>query len=155
MYLKIIIIIKSQLKKTVPKTINFGLSNLTKQKKKSRNTTKCHNIFSIFFIFSYGRSQFDIIILFFMSTAFSQKTCGEKLLLVLKLCIKKKKRQHKKIVCETVNFGSLNWTILKKKSKNITKYHNIFTIPSFLGFEQFFFFLRKCYIHNIFKTNSK
>ena len=36
-------------------------------------------------------------------------------------------------VCETVNFGSLNLTILKKKSKNTTKYHNIFTISLFLG----------------------
>ena len=38
-------------------------------------------------------------------------------------------------VCETVNFGSLNLTILKKKSKNTTKYHNIFTISSFLESE--------------------
>ena len=138
--------------------MNFGSPNLTKQKKKPRNTTKCHEIFAIFFISSCGRSQFDIIILFFMSRAFSQPVFGEKLLLALKLCIKKKekkKKQHKKIVCETVNFGSPNLTILKQKSKNITKYHNIFTIPSFLGFEQFFFFLRKCYIHNIFRTNSK
>ena len=36
-------------------------------------------------------------------------------------------------VCETVNFGSPNLIILKKKSKNTTKYHNIFTISSFLG----------------------
>ena len=35
---------KSQLKKIVPKTMNFGSPNLTKQKKKSRNTTKCHDI---------------------------------------------------------------------------------------------------------------
>ena len=55
--------------------------------------------------------------------------------LVLKLYIKNKqtKRQHKKIVCETVNFGSLNLTILKKKFKNTTKYYNMFTILSFLG----------------------
>ena len=137
------------MKKIVPKTMNFGLPNLTKQKKKSRkttkchikknprNTTKCHNIFAIFFIPSYGRSQFDIIILFFMSTVFSQQILGEKLLLVLKLYIKNKqtKRQHKKIVFETVNFGSPNLAILKKKSKNTTKYYNIFTIPSFLGSE--------------------
>ena len=65
----------------------------------------------------------------------SQQIFGEKLLMVLKLCIKKKKTkwQHKKIVCETMIFGSPNLTILKKKSKNTTKYHNIFTIPSFLG----------------------
>ena len=59
---------------------------------------------------------------------------GEKLLLVLKLYIKNKqtKRQHKKIMCETMNFVSPNLTILKKKSKNTRKYHNIFTISSFL-----------------------
>ena len=93
--------------------------------------------FHNYFIPSYGRSQFDIIILFFMSTVFSQQILGEKLLLVLKLCIKNKqtKRQHKKIVYEIVNFGSPNLTILKKKSKNTTKYHNIFTISSFLGSE--------------------
>ena len=38
-------------------------------------------------------------------------------------------------VCEIVNFDSPNLTILKKKSKNTTKYHNIFTISSFLGSE--------------------
>ena len=90
-----------------------------------------------FFISSCGRSQFDIIILFITSRVFSQQILDENLLLVLKLCIKKKKKQkkkqqqHKKIVCEIVNFGSPNLIILKKKSKNITKYHNIFTIPSF------------------------
>ena len=60
--------IKSPLKKIVPKTMNFGLPNLTKQKKKPRKATKCHtkknprnitkcyNIFAIFFISSCGRS---------------------------------------------------------------------------------------------------
>ena len=129
--------------------MNFGSLNLTKQKiklrnttkchtkKNPRNTTKCHNIFTIFFISSYGRSQFDILLFyFFTSTAFSQQILDEKLLLVLKLRIKKKaKIQQKKIVCETVNFGSPNLTILKKKSKSTTKYHNVFTIPSFLGSE--------------------
>ena len=39
-------------------------------------------------------------------------------------------------VCEIVNFDSPNLIILKKKkSKNTTKYHNIFTISSFLGSE--------------------
>ena len=63
--------------------------------------------------------------------------------LVLKLYIKNKqtKRQHKKIACETVNFGSLNLTILKKKFKNTTKYYNIFTIPSFLGSKEIYFIL--------------
>ena len=87
--------------------MNFGLPNLTKQKKKPRKTTKCHtkknyrntkkchNIFAIFIIPSYGRSQFDIIILFFMSTVFSQQILGEKLLLVLKLYIKNKQTNKK------------------------------------------------------------
>ena len=35
-------------------------------------------------------------------------------------------------MCETGHFGSSNLTILKKKSKNTRKYHNIFTISSFL-----------------------
>ena len=63
--------------------------------------------------------------------------------IVLKLYIKNKqtKRQHKKIVCETVNFGSLNLIILKKKFKNTTKYYNIFTIPSFLGSKEIYFIL--------------
>ena len=40
---------KNQQKKIVHETMNFYLPNLTKQKKKkkSRNTTKCHNIFTI------------------------------------------------------------------------------------------------------------
>ena len=141
---------------------SLGSRNTTKYhtQKKPRNTTKCNNIFAIFFISNCGRSQFDIIILFFTFTIFLQQIFGEKLLLVLKLCIKKTKktkRQHKKIVCEIVIFGSPNLTILKKKSKNTTKYHNIFTIHSFLGFELIFFYLiwEKCYIHNIFRTNSK
>ena len=109
------------------KYINFGLPNLTKKKKKPRNITKCHtkkklrntikcqNFFAIFFISNCGRSQFDI--LFFMSTTFSQQIFSEKLLPVLKLCIKKKqtKRQHKKIVRDTVNFGSPNLIIYTKK----------------------------------------
>ena len=90
--------------------MNCGLPNLTKQKKKPRkttkchtkknrrNTSKCHNIFAIFFfISSCGRSQFDIIILFITSTVFSQQILGEKLLLVLKLCIKKKKDNTRKL----------------------------------------------------------
>ena len=102
--------------------MNFGLPNLTKQKTKLRNTTKfhtkmkfrntikCHNIFAIFFIPNYVWSQFDI--LFFTSIAFSQQILCEKLLMAIKLCIKKKKkRQYKKIVRETVNFGSPNLTM--------------------------------------------
>ena len=119
------------MKKIMPKIMNFGLLNFTKQKKKPRNTTKCHtkkkfrnttkchNIFAIFFIFSCGRPQFDILLFyFFTSTTFSQYILGEKLLLVLKLRIKKKiqiKRQHKKIVHKIVNFSSPNLTIYTKK----------------------------------------
>ena len=69
--------IKSQLKKIMPKTMNFGLPNLLNKKKKLRNTTKCyiknkfrnitkcHNIFTIYFISSLGRPQFDILLLLF------------------------------------------------------------------------------------------
>ena len=53
----------------------------------------------------------------------------------------KTKIQQEIIVCETVNFGSLNLTILKKKFKNTTKYYNIFTIPSFLGSKEIYFIL--------------
>ena len=72
---------------------------------------------------------------------------------------------------EIMNFNSPNLIILKKKSKNTTKYHNIFTISSFsqyfhnifvfririLALDIYFlnFIWEKCYIHNIFKTNSK
>ena len=38
----------------------FWLNKLTKPKKKSKNTTKCHNIFTIPFIFIYGESWSDI-----------------------------------------------------------------------------------------------
>ena len=96
--------------------MNFGSPNLTKQikkprnttkchtKKNPRNTTKCHNIFTIFFISNYGRSQFDIIILIFTSIAFSQRIFGEKLLLVLKLCIKKKKKKTTQENCVKLRY---------------------------------------------------
>ena len=41
---------------------------------------------------------------------------------------------------EIMNFNSPNLIILKKKSKNTTKYHNIFTISSFLGSEYIYIF---------------
>ena len=44
-------------------------------------------------------------------------------------------------VCEIMNFGSLNLIILNKKSKNITKYHNIFTISSFLKSEYIYIYI--------------
>ena len=52
---------------------------------------------------------------------------------------------------EIVNFGLPNLIILKKKSKNTIKYHNIFIFRIWIDF----FFLEKYYIHNIFRTNSK
>ena len=41
-------------------------------------------------------------------------------------------------MCKIVNFGSSNLIILKNKFKNTIKYHNIFTISSFL---RYFFIL--------------
>ena len=38
---------KNQQKKILHKTVNFCSPNLTKPKKKSKNTTNCHNIFTI------------------------------------------------------------------------------------------------------------
>ena len=83
--------------------------------------------------------------LIFTSTTFSQQILGNKLLLVLKLCInkkKKKKKKNKKTIQENCAWN-VQWIlahpiwlyILKKKSNNITKYQNIFTILLFLGFE--------------------
>ena len=111
--------------------MNFGLPNLTKQKKKPRkktkchtkknprNSIKCHNIFAIFFIPSYGRSQFDIIILFFTSMVFSQQILGENLLLVLKLYILKKKNDltglNKKMTSKVCHFLSIQTHPNKEK----------------------------------------
>ena len=116
--------------------------NITQKESKEHNKMSQH-FRNLFYFQLWYVSIWYFIILFFTFTIFSQKILDEKLLLVLKLCIKKKqtKRQHKKIVCETVNFGSPNLTILKKKSKNTIKYHSIFTIPSFLGFELIFYFI--------------
>ena len=50
-------------------------------------------------------------------------------------------------VCEIVNFDSPNLIILKKKFKNTTKYHNIFTILLFLGSEYI-------YIYILFEINA-
>ena len=56
--------------------------------------------------------------LIFTSTIFLQQILGKKLLLVLKLCIKKKKQKdktRKMCVKRTMNFGSPNLTIYTKK----------------------------------------
>ena len=90
-------------------------------------------------------------------TIFSKSILGGKLLLVLNCAFKKQtKSQLKKIVSETVNFGSLNFTKPKKKPRNTIKYHNIFTI-SFISNcgrsrSDFFFFF---YVHNNFTKNLK
>ena len=42
---------KSQLKKIVPKTMNFGLPNLTKQKKRNLGTQQNVTTFSQYFLF--------------------------------------------------------------------------------------------------------
>ena len=96
--------------------MSFGLLNLTKQKKKPRNTkkchtkrkfrniTKCHNISWYFLFLAVVGPSLIFYYFIFMSTEFSQQILGKKLLLVLKLYIKKKKktkRQYKKIVHET------------------------------------------------------
>ena len=118
--------------------MNFGSPNLTKQKKRILGTKQNVTTFLQYFLFLVvvGLSLIFYYFIFYIHSIFT-KNLSEKLLLVLKLCILKKqtKRQHKKIMCETVNFGSPNLTILKKMSKNTTKYHNMFTIPSFLGSE--------------------
>ena len=62
--------IKSQLKKIVPETVNFGSQILTKPKKKSRNTTKYHNIFTISFISSCGGFWSNILLFYFLHTQY-------------------------------------------------------------------------------------
>ena len=56
-----------------------------------------------------------------------------------------------------MNFDSLKLN-KKKICKNITKFHNIFTISLFSamvgpGMIFYYFILEKCYLHNIFTTN--
>ena len=62
--------IKSQLKKIVPETVNFGSQILNKPKKKSRNTTKYHKIFTISFISSCGRFWSNILLFYFLHTQY-------------------------------------------------------------------------------------
>ena len=62
--------IKSQLKKIVPETVNFGSQILTKPKKKSRNTTKYHNSFTISFISSCGGFWPNILLFYFLHTQY-------------------------------------------------------------------------------------
>ena len=65
--------IKSQLKKIVPETVNFGLQILIKPKRKSRNITKYYNIFTISFISSCGRFWFDILLFYFLHIKYFHK----------------------------------------------------------------------------------
>ena len=84
--------------------------------------------------------------LIFMSTTFSQKILGKKLLLALKLCIKKKKQKdktRKMCVKRTMNFGLPNLTKQKKKPRKTTKCHtkkNPRTQQNVTTFSQIFFF---------------
>ena len=78
----------------------------------------------------------------------------------LKLCIKNKKQknQHKKTMCEIMNFDSPKLTKIKQKSKNTTRCNNIFIIPLFSAMVGpnlifYYFILEKCYLYNIFTIN--
>ena len=62
--------IKSQLKKIVPETVNFGLQILIKSKRKSRNITKYYNIFTISFISSCGRFWSNILLFYILHTQY-------------------------------------------------------------------------------------
>ena len=77
--------------------MNFGSKIFTKPKKKPRNTTKYHNIFTIsFFPAMVGLS---LVFYFFTSIIFSQQILSDRLLLILnwnhhlKLCIKNKNKK--------------------------------------------------------------
>ena len=59
-----------------------------------------------------------------------------------------------------MNFDLLNLTSPKKKSRNTTKGHDIFTIPLFLAMVGpsliwYYFILEQCYAHNIFIINLR
>ena len=61
---------KTNWKKIVPKTVNFGSQILTKPKKNSKNTTKFHNIFTISFISNCDRFWYDILLFYFLHTQY-------------------------------------------------------------------------------------
>ena len=77
----------------------------------------------------------------------------------LKQCVKKKKSTQKNYALNNeFQFNELSKP--KKKSRNTTKSHDIFTIPLFLAMVGpilifYYFILKKCYIHNIFIINLK
>ena len=73
-----------------------------------------------------------IFLQFFLICAFSAPKSANKRTLTSISCAFKTRSRH------VLNFGSLNMIILKKKSKNTTKYHIIFTISSFLRSEWIF-----------------
>ena len=60
-----------------------------------------------------------------------------------KACAAPSEKININFVCKIVNFSSPNLIILKRKFKNTTKYHNIFTISSFLGSEMIFFLFER------------
>ena len=80
-----------------------------------------------------------------MSTTFSQQILRGKLLLVLNCAFNKQtRRQLKKIVPETVNFGSPNFTKPKKiprNTKKITKFSQQILFPVVVGLGLIFYFL--------------
>ena len=80
-----------------------------------------------------------------MSIIFSQQIIGGKLLLVLNCAFKKQtKSQLKKIVSETVNYGSPHFTKPKKKTRNTTKYTTFsqyLLFPVVVGLDLIFYFL--------------
>ena len=104
------------------KTVNFGLLNFTKPKKKPRNQKKkCHNIFTILFTSSCGRSRFDILLFYFWRP---QQILSNKLLLILKLCIKKKK--NKKATQENCAWNYEFWfSEFDKTKKEVKEYNKI------------------------------
>ena len=76
------------MKKIVPKTMNFGSPNLTKQKKRILGTKQNVTTFLQYFLFLVvvGLSLIFYYFIFYIHSIFT-KNLSEKLLLVLKLCI--------------------------------------------------------------------
>ena len=91
----------------MPKKLNFGSPNLTKQKKKPRNTakchtkknprntTKCHNIFTIFFLFPTVVGLRLILLFYFLCPQHFHRKFLVKIINGFKIMQKKKKKQKK------------------------------------------------------------
>ena len=67
-------------------TVNFCSPNLTKPKKKFRNTTKCHNIFTPLFsvVVNFNLIYYYLFYRNAISIIFSLQILDDKLLLILK-----------------------------------------------------------------------